>query len=156
MNHCPVYQSVGGHTYGSVYVGPMGSVLSPSLQGVEDTHHLPNASTFCGRCESVCPMQIPLPKLMRYWREKAFYKNVQPSLERWWLAVWSFFVKKPWVYGLVTRFGVMALKVLVARGKISWLLFTKGWTKGRDFPIPEGGTFQSAWRRTRRGVKYDR
>ncbi|HVB89908.1 MAG TPA: lactate utilization protein B, partial [Beijerinckiaceae bacterium] len=52
MNHCPVYQAVGGHAYGWVYPGPMGAVLTPSLIGVDKAGHLPNASTFCGRCES--------------------------------------------------------------------------------------------------------
>ena len=65
LNHCPVYNSVGGHAYGWVYPGPMGSVLTPSLIGAEEAAHLPNASSFCGRCEEVCPMKIPLPKLMR-------------------------------------------------------------------------------------------
>ena len=72
MNHCPVYQSVGGHAYGWVYPGPMGAVLTPSLIGVETGGQLPNASTFCGRCEAVCPMRIPLPKMMRHWREREF------------------------------------------------------------------------------------
>ena len=57
MNHCPVYHAVGGHAYGWVYPGPMGAVLTPSLIGVDKAGHLPNASTFCGRCESVCPMR---------------------------------------------------------------------------------------------------
>ncbi len=59
MNHCPVYHAVGGHAYGWVYPGPMGAVLTPSLIGVDKAGHLPNASTFCGRCESVCPMKHP-------------------------------------------------------------------------------------------------
>ncbi len=53
MNHCPVYKAVGGHAYGWVYPGPMGAVLTPSLIGVEEGGQLPNASTFCGRCEEV-------------------------------------------------------------------------------------------------------
>jgi L-lactate dehydrogenase complex protein LldF len=52
MNHCPVYHAVGGHAYGSVYPGPMGAVLTPSLNGIDETGQLPNASTFCGRCEA--------------------------------------------------------------------------------------------------------
>ena len=58
MNHCPVYQAVGGHAYGWVYPGPMGAVLTPSLIGVAEGGQLPNASTFCGRCEAVCPVRI--------------------------------------------------------------------------------------------------
>ena len=62
LNHCPVYHAVGGHAYGWVYPGPMGAVLTPSLIGVDKAGHLPNASTFCGRCEEVCPVRIPLPQ----------------------------------------------------------------------------------------------
>src|SRR3990167_1340555 len=79
MNHCPVYQEVGGHSYGWVYPGPMGAVLTPSLIGVDKAGHLPNASTFCGRCESVCPMRIPLPKMMRHWREREFERHLSPA-----------------------------------------------------------------------------
>ena len=59
MNHCPVYNAVGGHAYGWVYPGPIGAVLTPALIGVKEGGNLPNASTFCGRCEAVCPMKIP-------------------------------------------------------------------------------------------------
>ncbi|MHA1544897.1 MAG: LutB/LldF family L-lactate oxidation iron-sulfur protein, partial [Alphaproteobacteria bacterium] len=72
MNHCPIYNAVGGHAYGWVYPGPIGAVLDPALIGLEKARHLPNASTFCGRCEEVCPMRIPLPKMMRHWREREF------------------------------------------------------------------------------------
>ena len=75
MNHCPVYHAVGGHAYGATYPGPIGAVLDPVIFGLEKTRDLPNASTFCGRCESVCPMKIPLPKLMRHWREKEFERG---------------------------------------------------------------------------------
>jgi len=70
MNHCPVYGAVGGHAYGWVYPGPMGSVLSPMLAGLEQTYHLPEASTLCGRCAEVCPVRIPLPSLLRRLRER--------------------------------------------------------------------------------------
>ena len=66
LNHCPIYHAVGGHAYGWVYPGPMGAVLTPSLIGVDKAGHPPNASTFCGRCEEVCPVRIPLPRLMRF------------------------------------------------------------------------------------------
>ena len=79
MNHCPVYGAIGGHAYGWVYPGPMGSVLTPALIGVDQAGHLPNASTFCGKCESVCPVKIPLPKLMRHWREREFERHLTPA-----------------------------------------------------------------------------
>ena len=61
INHCPVYEAIGGHAYGSVYPGPMGSVLTPALTGIERSRDLPSASTLCGKCASVCPVKIPLP-----------------------------------------------------------------------------------------------
>ncbi len=82
MNHCPVYGAVGGHAYGWVYPGPMGSVLTPGLIGVDKAGHLPNASTFCGKCESVCPVKIPLPELMRHWREREFERHLTPGAMR--------------------------------------------------------------------------
>ncbi len=81
LNHCPVYASIGGHAYGWVYSGPMGAVLTPMLIGVEAAGHLPNASTFCGKCEEVCPMRIPLPRMMRHWREREFEARLSPP--RW-------------------------------------------------------------------------
>src|SRR5215831_9936229 len=90
LNHCPVYAAVGGHAYGWVYPGPMGAVLTPSLIGIEEAGHLPNASTFCGRCESVCPVKIPLPKMMRHWREREFERHLSPATVRSGLAVWGY------------------------------------------------------------------
>src|SRR3546814_2687599 len=82
MNHCPVYHAVGGHAYGWVYPGPMGAVLTPTLIGVDEAGHLPNASTFCGRCEEVCPMRIPLPRMMRHWRVREFERGLTPGTVR--------------------------------------------------------------------------
>ena len=62
LNHCPVYGAVGGHAYGWVYPGPMGSVLTPLMIGLDEGHVLADASSLCGRCEAVCPMSIPLPR----------------------------------------------------------------------------------------------
>ncbi len=146
MNHCPVYHAVGGHAYGSVYPGPMGAVLTPSLYGVDKAGHLPNASTFCGRCESVCPMMIPLPKMMRHWREREFERNLSPATFRAGLSVWAFFATRPWLYHLATRIGMRALGFAgKARGRFSWLPLAGGWTRYRDLPAPAGTTFQAAW-----------
>jgi len=90
MNHCPVYGAIGGHAYGWVYPGPIGAVLTPQLIGVEEAGNLPNASTFCGRCESVCPVRIPLPNLMRHWREREFERHLTPRMVRQGLALWAF------------------------------------------------------------------
>ncbi len=142
MNHCPVYQAVGGHAYGWVYPGPMGAVLTPSLIGVEEGGQLPNASTFCGRCEQVCPMRIPLPKMMRHWREREFERHLSPAATRWGLKAWAFFAERPALYRLVTRIAVAGMGVMGGkRGKFTAMPLAGGWTKWRDLPAPQGGTF---------------
>jgi L-lactate dehydrogenase complex protein LldF len=151
MNHCPVYHAVGGHAYGWVYPGPMGAVLTPSLIGVDKAGHLPNASTFCGRCESVCPVHIPLPKLMRHWREREFERHLSPPAVRGGLRLWAFFARRPALYRFATS---LAMRVLALasrrRGRFSSLPFAGGWTRHRDVPAPQGATFQDLWRKGRR------
>ncbi|MBN9062560.1 MAG: iron-sulfur cluster-binding protein [Rhizobiales bacterium 65-9] len=152
MNHCPVYHAVGGHAYGWVYPGPMGAVLTPSLIGVDKGGQLPNASTFCGRCESVCPMKIPLPKMMRHWREREFERHLTPAAVRYGLGLWSFFARRPALYRLATRAAMGTLSLAGrARGRFRWLPLAGGWTKYRDFPAPQGDTFQARWRKERGG-----
>lgn len=150
MNHCPVYHAVGGHAYGWVYPGPMGSVLTPTLVGVDKAGHLPNASTFCGRCESVCPMRIPLPKMMRHWREREFERHLNPAAARWGLGLWAFFAKRPGLYRLATRIAVGVLGAVGrGEGRFASLPLAGGWTKHRDMPAPEGKTFQDLWKERR-------
>jgi L-lactate dehydrogenase complex protein LldF len=146
MNHCPVYHAVGGHAYGWVYPGPMGAVLSPSLIGVDKAGHLPNASTFCGRCESVCPVRIPLPKLMRHWREREFERNLSPAPVRSGLKLWAFFARRPALYRMASRIGMGALSLLGrSKGRFRSLPLAGGWTDSRDLAAPQGGTFQARW-----------
>jgi len=146
MNHCPVYHSIGGHAYGWVYPGPMGAVLTPALIGVDKGGHLPNASTFCGRCESVCPMKIPLPKMMRHWREKEFERGLNPATQRYGLRTWAFFARRPWLYRLATSIAIPVLGTLgKTKGRFSWLPFAGGWTKHRELPAPETRTFRQQW-----------
>ncbi|MDG1144500.1 MAG: LutB/LldF family L-lactate oxidation iron-sulfur protein, partial [Burkholderiales bacterium] len=90
MNHCPVYQNVGGHAYGWVYPGPIGSVLTPAYNGLENAIDLPNAATLCNQCGVVCPVKIPLPDLMRKLREKQYEKNLKSKTEKWSLEVWAY------------------------------------------------------------------
>ncbi len=154
LNHCPIYRSIGGHAYGTVYVGPMGAVLSPALVGLETTRDLPYASTFCGRCESVCPMQIPLPRMLRAWRERAHESGRTSLVERRGLALWTWFATRPGLYGLGARAAVRLLAWLGRKnGRIERLPFATGWTGGRDLPAPEGKTFQELWRADAGGIR---
>ncbi len=146
MNHCPVYHAVGGHAYGWVYPGPMGAVLTPNLIGVEEAGHLPNASTFCGRCESVCPMRIPLPKMMRHWREREFERHLSPTAVRAGLALWAFFAMRPGLYHFVNGIIAPVLAALGRRkGRFRRLPLAGGWTGCRDMPAPQGRSFQQLW-----------
>jgi L-lactate dehydrogenase complex protein LldF len=148
MNHCPVYGAIGGHAYGWVYPGPIGAVLTPQLVGVEEAGNLPNASTFCGRCESVCPVRIPLPKLMRHWREREFERHLTPASVRQGLALWAFLAQRPRLYRLATGFANRVLALFGrASGRYAWLPLAGGWTRYRDFPAPPGGgTFHAQWK----------
>jgi L-lactate dehydrogenase complex protein LldF len=146
MNHCPVYAAVGGHAYGSVYPGPIGVVLTPALVGLAASHDLPNASTFCGRCEAVCPMKIPLPGLMRLWREKEFDQKLTPAHVRAGLKAWAFFAKRPRLYHLAARLAATTLGALGrSTGRFARLPLASGWTRHRDLPAPQGRTFQELW-----------
>ncbi|MHB8884250.1 MAG: LutB/LldF family L-lactate oxidation iron-sulfur protein [Methylovirgula sp.] len=148
LNHCPVYQAVGGHAYGWVYPGPMGAVLTPGLIGIDKSAPLPNASTFCGACESVCPVRIPLPKLMRHWRERQTARGFISLTQRLGLGFWGFFAKHPTLYRPATRLAMQALAWFGrSEGRFAHLPMAEGWTASRDFPAPQGDTFQAQWRR---------
>jgi L-lactate dehydrogenase complex protein LldF len=146
MNHCPVYQSVGGHAYGWVYPGPMGSILTPTYIGLEKAVDLPNASTFCNQCGVVCPVKIPLPDLMRKLRERQFDRQLKPWTERMGLAVWSWAARRPAVYALWSRIAARLLSALGgARKLIHSLPGARGWTDERDLPAPSGRTFRDLY-----------
>jgi L-lactate dehydrogenase complex protein LldF len=151
MNYCPVFNAIGGHAYGWVYPGPMGAVLTPALVGVDKGGHLPNASMFCGRCEEVCPVRIPLPRMMRSWREREFERHLSPATVRGGLKLWAFFAKRPALYAVATSIGAWLLSLFGrSSGRFHRLPFATGWTRHRDFPAPQGATFQAQWRRRRR------
>ena len=147
LNHCPVYGSIGGHAYGWGYPGPMGSVLTPALIGMDEAGHLPNASSFCGRCEEECPMRIPLPKMMRHLRESEFEGNVGPGVMRAGIKIWAFYAKRPWLYHALVKMQFRVLGALGRRkGRFRRVPGGAGWTVHRDFPAPQaGGTFQAQW-----------
>jgi L-lactate dehydrogenase complex protein LldF len=148
MNHCPVYQNVGGHAYGWVYPGPMGSILTPTYVGLENALDLPHASTFCNQCGVVCPVKIPLPDLMRKLREKQVERGLRPWHERFALGVWSWVAQRPALYAASTNVAVRILKSMGGSSKlIHYLPLGGGWTAGRDMPAPEGRTFRELYAR---------
>jgi L-lactate dehydrogenase complex protein LldF len=142
LNHCPVYGAIGGHAYGSIYPGPMGAVLTPQLAGIDRARDLPLASSLCGRCEEVCPMDIPLPDMMRAWRERDFARGNPPRAERRLLKLWAYAAKRPRLYhALAGLFARYLVRRAGARGRLSRLPLMQAWMSLRDLPAPEGKTF---------------
>jgi L-lactate dehydrogenase complex protein LldF len=156
MNHCPVYNAVGGHAYGWVYPGPIGAVLTPAQLGIKQGGDLPNASTFCGACEAVCPVKIPLPGLMRKWRAREFGEGQTGRVAKLALGTWSFVARRPWLYHAANRVAALTLSSLGrTKGAFKSLPLAGGWTKHRDLPAPQGRTFQQLWAEHQRGIAPD-
>ena len=157
MNHCPVYHAVGGHAYGWVYPGPMGAVLTPALIGIDKAGHLPNASTFCGRCESVCPMRIPLPQHDAALARARVRARTSPGDRARRPGAVGFFARRPRLYRLATSLAMPALALLGgAKRRFGNLPFAAGWTKYRDLPAPEGRTFMQQFRAAPAGRRAER
>jgi iron-sulfur cluster protein len=152
MNHCPVYQNIGGHSYGWVYPGPIGSILTPSYVGLENALDLPQASTLCNQCGVVCPVKIPLPDLLRKLREQQFARRLRPWSERAGLRLWSWLAGRPRLFAALTRIGVRMLHRMGGRDSlIHRLPLGGGWTDGRDMPAPAGRTFRELYAGRRTG-----
>jgi L-lactate dehydrogenase complex protein LldF len=146
MNHCPVYAAVGGHAYGAVYPGPMGSVLTPALSSLKAAKDLPNACTLNGRCREVCPVNIPLPDMLRSLRARQWDAKLASPVTKAALATWGFMARRPKLYHLVTGLGVHGLRVWAfGRNRIRRMPFAGGWVKHRDLPRPERGSFMQQY-----------
>ncbi len=147
INHCPVYGAVGGHAYGWVYPGPMGSVITPAMVGLEKTRDLPHACTLNGRCAEVCPMSIPLPSLLRKHRRTTFEKQLQTLRSRTALQAWAFVAKRPKLYRFASDMATSVLSRLGRKhGHVKSLPLVSGWTQARNLPTPaRGKTFISQY-----------
>ena len=155
LNHCPVYGSVGGHAYGWVYPGPMGSVVTPAMIGIENAPDLPHACTLNGRCAEVCPMSIPLPKLLREHRRQTFIKSLQSPGARYGLAAWAAVAKRPRLYQGLTSLSVRMMSAMGGkRGFFKRWPLAGGWTQGRDLPVPQGpSTFMQQYKASTRSAQ---
>jgi L-lactate dehydrogenase complex protein LldF len=96
-------------------------------------------------------MRIPLPKMMRHWREREFEKRLTPGAQRAGLGLWSWFARRPRLYRLATRAAARALRAMGGRkGRLGSLPLAGGWTATRDFPAPQGRSFMDQWKATPR------
>ncbi len=127
---------IGGHAYGWVYPGPMGSGADSSADsGSTRPGHLPNASTFCGRCESVCPVKIPLPNLMRHWREQQVEQGKAPAVYRYGLRYWAWAAQRPAVYHAMVeaKARLLNFRLGTRRGRFRSMPLATGWTQAARY-----------------------
>lgn len=156
LNACPVYQQIGGHAYGSVYPGPIGSVITPQLIGLEKAAQLPYASSLCGACREVCPVKIDIPQLLLHLRaeitEHSSASSNKNLSERFAFKVWAQIMTRPRLYTLSARLGRMFQGLFVSHGKISNKPTTRmfsplaAWTAARDLRPLDANSFRDRWK----------
>lgn len=147
LNHCPIYSSVGGHAYGWVYPGPMGSILTPLLTSLEQSHALPNACTSCGRCAEVCPSDIPLPDLLRDLRHEENSEKLSARRWRLGMTLHAWVARHPKLYHGLAGIVIPMLHLFGRkRGSLKRLPMAGGWTSQRDFPAPQSKTFMQQYK----------
>jgi L-lactate dehydrogenase complex protein LldF len=146
LNACPVYRRIGGHAYGGVYAGPIGSILTPLFDSVAGNPDLPHASSLCGACQAACPVKINIPHMLVGLRE--LQHHAKPN--RWeGLAyrAWKEMLQRPWLYRLALR---CARVLLWPFAKGGWFANLPGpggaWTTERDFPAPAPQSFGERWK----------
>jgi L-lactate dehydrogenase complex protein LldF len=140
LNACPVYKNIGGHTYGATYSGPIGSVITPHLKGMDEWKHLSYASSLCGNCTEVCAVKINLHELLLENRHEAVEEGHSTFGEK---MVW-----KMWKQGMLRRKWMN-----MAGGNIkNWVVnsLVKGWKEHRgDMEFPKK-SFNELWREKRK------
>ncbi|MEG9533264.1 LutB/LldF family L-lactate oxidation iron-sulfur protein [Mannheimia indoligenes] len=143
LNTCPAYRQIGGHGYGSIYPGPIGSVISPLLGGYEEFKELPYACSLCTACNSVCPVKIPLAQLILKHREKIADAGLTPMTERLSIFGFNFANSHPTLWKVGMNVGAKIASKFIKNGKAPVNFGALGeWTKARDLPQPEGESFR--------------
>lgn len=148
LNACPVYRSTGGHAYGWVYGGPIGAVITPLLQGIDKATPLPNASSLCGSCKQVCPVDIDIPRMLLDLRHDIVEQG-ETEL-KWDVAIksWEFVNQSAPLF----EWGGKAARLGLALGADKLIPNPLGdWKKKRDFPDFAKKTFRQQWRERQKG-----
>ena len=147
LNSCPVYQSMGGHAYGSIYPGPVGAVLMPALGGLHAWGDLPQASSLCGACREVCPVRIDIPRMLLELRDKTTQEGLTPNWVTFGLTVFRQAATRPALFRVAQRLASWATRRLARDG---WIRSMPGhmarWSETRDFPTFAPRTFQQQWK----------
>ena len=143
LNVCPVYNTIGGHSYGTTYSGPIGSVITPHFKGMEEFKHLSFASSLCGKCTEVCPVKIDIHKLLLYNRRDSISKGFSSKTENW---VWHFWKKAMLKRSKMDKGGAKLKNFMLKQ------FFKKQWGERRDLPVIAQKSFNQIWRE-RKGMK---
>ncbi len=137
LNGCPIYHNVGGHTYGSVYSGPIGAVITPHLRSMMHYKHLSYASSLCGKCTEVCPVNIDLHFQLLQNRNFSVENKLVPRIEDWGMRIWKMAMLKP-KYMSFPGAGIKNFFLKKA--------FKKTWGNRRDLPVIQKKTFRDLWK----------
>ena len=137
LNVCPVYKNIGGHTYESTYSGPIGSVITPHIQGMKDFKHLSFASTLCGKCSEVCPVKIDLHKMLLLNRRDSVEAGLATRTEK---LGW-----KGWKAGMMKR-KMMDMLSGSWKNRLLNTFFKKSWGSNRILPKVAPKSFSRQWK----------
>jgi L-lactate dehydrogenase complex protein LldF len=147
LNACPIFKNVGGHSYGTTYQGPIGSVITPHLRDLEDWKHLSYASSLCGACTEVCPVSIDLHHHLLHNRRNAVDAGYSASFERIAFRLWSHTMQNAETYALSFRLSRWGQKVFQALGlEGSFLDPVRRWSKTRAMPEISKQSFRDWWK----------
>lgn len=153
LNACPVYREIGGHAYGSVYTGPVGAVLTPSLEGVDPWPELPHASSLCGACKEVCPVRIDIPRMLLELRHEGNERGLAPAWIRLGVPAFRIGATRPALFKLGVRAAQLGASLVAKDG---WITRLPGplaaWTKTRDFPQFPAKSFRQQFKERRGNV----
>jgi L-lactate dehydrogenase complex protein LldF len=148
LNICPVFRHIGGHTYGTTYPGPIGSVLTPHLNGIAEFKHLSYASSLCGACTSVCPVKIDLAHHLLQNRRNATQAGATKSSERMMFRAWRSVMLHPWMYALGGWSARVALRVLYGLGLAGSIVDPmRVWNRYRSPVALPSESFRARWRK---------
>jgi len=152
LNVCPVYQKIGGQAYGWIYPGPIGAVISPQLQSLGQSGDLPFASSLCGACRTACPVDINLPDLLLALRAKAKESGAGRKMsESVAMRGVAFAAQRPRLFALGGKVMRRLARLLAKDEKIKNVPVPplSGWTRYRDLPAPQRGSFRERWKKNR-------
>lgn len=149
LDFCPVYLKVGGHSYGWVYSGPIGSVLTPQLINRKQASQLPFASSLCGACAEVCPVKINIPKMLLTLRKRMIEDPQwgKPSIaEKTVFTLYAYIMRNKWLYKKVSGLARVLQMPFIKKGVLKNLPppFNK-WAHHHEV-VPLEKTFGQQWR----------